>query len=278
MGSGAIIARLGKGISLSEAPIGTFSPTPLQSAIIKFARTAGLGNGAVRNYGAIAVTKIRPAPVDFDYYGLTLRLYPTLYPSARHMLFTPVWSEYHERAFILRHLPKNGNFVDVGANAGLFLFAIAALRRDCKVLAFEPMDDYASILNFNIRANKLDNVIVEPVALSDADGEVMIDRATKSILSGRGVTTVKSARLQSVLAKHGLGRIDVLKIDVEGVEDRVLMPFFRATQPSVWPRAVVMEICFREHWQEDCLAYMLANGYSQVFRHGLNVGLVRPSG
>ena len=52
---------------------------------------------------------------------------------------------------------------------------------------------------------------------------------------GRGVV-VRCRPLLAVVTEAGLAGIDALKIDVEGFEDKVLVPFFRDAPPSLWPR------------------------------------------
>jgi FkbM family methyltransferase len=274
MSSSKTLLRLSEGIVVTDEPMGRYAPTTAQTAIIRIARAAGISNGAIRNYGGIAVTKLRASPVDFDYHGLRLRFYPTLFSSARHMLFTPGGSERGERDFIFAHLPKDGVFVDAGANAGFFLFAVAAKRPNCKILAFEAIAGFAAMLNFNIRSNNLSNVMLETVALSDEDGEVSFNLDTQSTAYGQNTITVPARRLEGVLAERGLDHVDVLKIDVEGSEDRVLLPFFRSADRALWPKAVLIEDCFTNHWREDCIAVMKQLGYRERFRGKLNVGLV----
>jgi FkbM family methyltransferase len=278
MRSSKILRDLARGIDFVDQPMGRYAPTAAQRAIIATTRACNVSNGALRNYGAIAVTKLRAAPVDVDYHGLTLRMYPTFCASARHMLFTPQASERGERDFILKYLPDDGVFVDAGANAGFFLFAVAAKRPSGVTLAFEPIAAFAEMLAFNIKANRLTQVTLETLALSDHDGEVAFNLDTQSTAYGENTIVVPARRLDSALAARGLDRVDVLKIDVEGSEDRVLLPFFRSAERSLWPRAVLIEDCFQNHWKEDCVAFMKGVGYREAFRGKLNVGLVRPEG
>ena len=58
-----------------------------------------------------------------------------------------------------------------------------------------------------------------------------------------------------------LPRIDALKIDVEGYEDRVLMPFFARASRELWPRRVFMEHRHQHLWQQNLIKHMKANGY-----------------
>jgi hypothetical protein len=52
-----------------------------------------------------------------------------------------------------------------------------------------------------------------------------------------------------------------LKIDVEGYEDRVLLPFVAAAPRSMWPRRILMETHWRSRWEQDCLEGLREAGY-----------------
>ena len=75
----------------------------------------------------------------------------------------------------------------------------------------------------------------------------------------------------------GVARVDALKIDIEGFEDRALIPFFKEAPQSLWPRAVVIEHLSREEWKQDCVADMLARGYVETGKTRSNTLLVRSS-
>jgi hypothetical protein len=86
---------------------------------------------------------------------------------------------------------------------------------------------------------------------------------------------VPSLRLQRILAEAGVHRLDALKIDVEGFEDRVLTGFLREASASLWPRAVVIEHLSRDEWQADCIADMISRGYAETGRTRSNTLLVK---
>lgn len=72
-----------------------------------------------------------------------------------------------------------------------------------------------------------------------------------------------------------MSRVDALKIDVEGFEDRVLTGFFREAPRSLWPQAVVIEHLSKNEWLEDCIADMRARGYVETGRTRSNTLLAR---
>ncbi len=233
-------------------------PTPAQKAVIEFSRRLGCGNGAVRKYGAKLLGRLREGPIDYDYHGLTLRLDPTLCGSVRVMLMTPDWHDCQERAFVEQHLPPKGVFFDIGANAGFYTFFAAARRPHARVIAFEPVPGLAHALKRNVAANHLRNVKVEDVALSDVDGRGMVEGEMRPTM-----TLLQAAK------SHGVSCIDCLKIDIEGMEDQVLLAFFREAPKSLWPRAIVGEHIFTPQWRDKCLEL----GYREQWQSRFNSAL-----
>jgi len=57
--------------------------------------------------------------------------------------------------------------------------------------------------------------------------------------------------------------VDALKIDVEGLEDVILAPFFRDAPPRLWPRFVIIEDS-RPSWKVDLMSVMQGCGYELV--------------
>ena len=71
-----------------------------------------------------------------------------------------------------RYLKPDGIFVDCGANIGLFtLLAACSVGTNGKVHAFEPNPQMYSALMHNIELNKLANVVINQLGLSDVSLE-----------------------------------------------------------------------------------------------------------
>ncbi len=66
---------------------------------------------------------------------------------------------------------------------------------------------------------------------------------------------------------------NVIKIDIEGMEDRALFPYFKAIAPECYPKLIVMEDGINVQWERDILSWLLANGYKSVERSRGNVML-----
>jgi len=133
--------------------------------------------------------------------------------------------------------------VDVGANIGSFS-ACAALRTRGPIVAVEPFPSNAEYLRRNVAANGFGVRVVE-AALCDFDGEVELletasgttHRMRESGDAASGIR-VRALTLASVMQEQSLEHIDLLKLDCEGAEGRIL-PAALEVLPRV--RQVTME-------------------------------------
>ncbi len=121
---------------------------------------------------------------------------------------------FYEHAFLdyIRSLQIRGVYVDIGSCIGTHALFFALMCPSTKVYAFEPRAHLFERVVTNARLNPAgDKITAYPWALSDEPGEV-----TVTLDGGEHVLTCR--RLDDVV----LGRIDVVKIDVEGMEPRVI--------------------------------------------------------
>ncbi|MBI3446804.1 MAG: FkbM family methyltransferase [Magnetospirillum sp.] len=119
---------------------------------------------------------------------------------------------------------RGGVFVDIGANMGnhtVFLAGLAQMRG----YAFEPDPQVFACLERNIVVNGLsDKVMPFALALGDHEGTARLvhkecgNSGATQFAAGPGTTRLQ--RLDTVLA--GIDRLDVVKIDVEGMEREVI--------------------------------------------------------
>ncbi len=128
--------------------------------------------------------------------------------------------------------------LDVGANVGLYTVIMArAVGPTGHVWSFEPAPATAGLLRANVGLNRLRNVTVAAVAAGDSEGEAELlefpdgmdvyNSVGAGVRPAERVSAVRSVRVPAVTldgyaAREGIRRIDVLKVDVEGAEERVL--------------------------------------------------------
>jgi FkbM family methyltransferase len=139
------------------------------------------------------------------------------------------WAETH---FVRNSLQAGHTFVDVGANIGWHtLIAASRVSPNGRVFAFEPVSSTFSELQSNIDLNRLTNVELYQIGLSDSSGSVDIfankenDSGGNSMFGTADYTrleTIQTRRGDEVLMSRGVEQIDLLKVDVEGAEMYVL--------------------------------------------------------
>jgi FkbM family methyltransferase len=277
------VARLTPDNDPSPAPFGALAPNAAQAAVISLARSTRLKRGAFRPMLSRLVNLLRTGPVDIEYQGASFRFYHQASATERGALFNPEYN-LEELDFLRRHTPAAGVFVDVGANVGTYAMVMARhVGANGKVIAIEPHPITFARLSFNNAASSFTQVNLVAAAAGPADGELMIETdgdnlGASHIVAGeaaRDAIRVPSWRLQRILDEAGVSKVDALKIDVEGFEDRVLTSFFKEARQALWPRAVVIEHLSRDEWQEDCIADMLARGYAEAGKTRSNTLLLR---
>jgi FkbM family methyltransferase len=137
--------------------------------------------------------------------------------------------EWHVSDVLKAALRPGSTFVDVGANVGFHTFQAATIVGPSgSVVAFEPSSENCRLLQLSKLENNADNVVVMPLALDRTPGvryltahlgtnAGLIPDARDDLLAGRG-TPVYASTLDDVAPP----KVDVLKVDVEGAEFRVL--------------------------------------------------------
>jgi FkbM family methyltransferase len=174
-------------------------------------------------------------PFVFEWYGgLRLNLY--LGNDLSRQLFIAGCTEPNELAFLDGLLVPGMVFIDAGANDGLFtMFASQRIGQEGKVWAFEPSEREFARLEQNLTLNQLQNVRPFRVALAERDGEEDLAVAgyehegqnTLGVFVYEGVKLARTERvtirkLDELVREEKLSKVDVMKLDVEGAEHRVL--------------------------------------------------------
>jgi FkbM family methyltransferase len=264
-------------------PFGAFAPTRAQAAIISLAQRSKLKRGAFRPMLSRLVNLLRAGPVDVRYQGASFRFYHQTSATERGALFNPDYN-LEELDFLRAHTPPGGVFVDLGANVGTYAMVLARqVGAAGTVIAVEPHPVTHARLAFNRAASGFAQVKLVAAAAGPSDGELMIETdgenlGASHIVSGKPAghaIRVPSLRLERILGEAGVTHVDALKIDVEGFEDRVLTGFFEQAPQSLWPGAVVIEHLSRDEWERDCIADMVARGYTEIGRNRSNTLLLR---
>lgn len=144
--------------------------------------------------------------------------------------FSALRQEFHHKIGLL----SGEVAIDVGANIGSYTLRLA--KKFTSVIAFEPNHANSYVLELNIATNKLDNIRVEEVALSDRNETAPL------YIRGGGATSLDPSHYGLKCDKVKLVRtmklddfprisrkVDFLKIDAEGHE----LPILRGARRTI---------------------------------------------
>lgn len=149
-----------------------------------------------------------------------------------------------------------------------------------RVLAIEA-DPYSSNkLGCTIKENKIDNLKVIQVGLSDRMETMMLrlqlngNRGGSTFMdigcTNDNTVSVQCMPLLDVLNAAGIERVHIAKLDLEGFEFRVLSVFFQTADPSLWPKHLIVERNRNIMAGCDVNDLIAERGYKLKFQHGDN--------
>lgn len=186
-----------------------------------------------------------------DVLGFAMRLDPQECVDAG-LWFAPHLYDRSEMGFLLQQFPKQGVLLDVGANIGFWSLRFACAFPQSRICAIEANPTTFQVLNENIQINGFRNVIPINAGVSDEVGQLPLycndtgNRGGDSFALGAAERNrsvmVPVKPLAAILADAGLESVDVMKIDIEGFEERVLTRFFSEAPRSLWPHIICAEI------------------------------------
>lgn len=228
-----------------------------------------------------------PLPLDVAVGPVRMRCHLRDNNSEKKFVFMPWRFDAPERQWLTDVLPRDGVFVDIGANVGIYSLAAAThLGARGRILALEPNPPAFERLRFNLaatRAGQADWPVVHTLRLGVGDvagefdlhldpanlgGSSIAPQAGGALDSG-AVQRIHCQPLLAILAVQRVSHIDVLKIDIEGAEDLALMPFLASAPDSLLPRHLIIENS--EHlWRQDLVGALRGRGYTPQLRTRMN--------
>lgn len=153
-----------------------------------------------------------------------------------HQFWMPLGLYEKETTHWLMNTIKPGNvFFDVGSNAGYFsLLGSKCVGEAGKVISFEPIASNCNTIEGHLVANKVSNVVVETLAVSNETGKCSFHIENNNANSHmetiplkhqkpnlKSTIEVGSISLDDYITSQGVVP-DVIKVDVEGAEKLVL--------------------------------------------------------
>jgi FkbM family methyltransferase len=144
------------------------------------------------------------------------------------VFFFGVW-EPSITHYMRGQLKANSIAVDIGANVGYYsLIMSSAVGDGGTVYAVEPSPPLRVRLQENLALNEVHNVVVVPFGISDRTERRAFYPETHTRNTGEShfgepsQDGLELRRLQDVISEEDLGRVSLIKVDVEGMEAIVL--------------------------------------------------------
>ena len=147
----------------------------------------------------------------------------------------------HERGEVkfLESIVKEGmNVIDIGANIGITTVAVAKRIGGGKLYSFEPVPEYFDTLRKNLSSNRLENVRVYELAVTDQVGRLNFYQKglSSGIIFEEGAKKFEASTttVDRFLNEEKIERIDLINMDCEGSELLVL----RGAKETLWENKV----------------------------------------
>lgn len=185
------------------------------------------------------------------------------------------WTKEPETLEWIKTFKRDGVFLDVGANIGVYSLYAASLYRKMKIYAVEPLKVNFNSLKKNITINQFDHVLPLNLAISDQEGElpfhIIVDTPGSSgsqlnepvAESGKSFEPLREEKIHCTtvdrLSKKFGVAFDYLKIDIDGQEWQVLKGAEQSLKGSI--KSVLVELNPKAVPIDDVHAWMRERGF-----------------
>lgn len=135
--------------------------------------------------------------------------------------------ESHIRDRMLKYVKPGSVVLDIGAHIGTHTLSLAQAvgeQEGGRVIAFEPQPKIFRELFWNMQLNNVKNVEFYPVAVGDHLGQIELSPFAESNEGGTGLRGGTGQFVPLItIDSLKLDNVSLMKIDVEGLEDQVLI-------------------------------------------------------
>ncbi len=257
------------GAKHEAAPFGRFTPNAVQRMLIAIGKKSVLKRGVFRGSYTGLILALSKGPLDILFRGCAYRIWGENNLIEYGLLLNPDYN-HMDLDFLLQDAPLSANFVDMGSNIGLYSQPMAKAGYKGKTISIDANPLMAARLMFNATASGLKNLTMVSAAVSDTDGQgsLVIRKDDVAIVavdeSADGKIPIRT--LKAVLDEHEVTEIHGLKIDIEGHEDKALVPFLMNAPKTRLPKKIVIEHPTPDADYPGCAQAFLKLNYKLVGR------------
>ena len=264
---------------------GFYAPKGLTKVVYEIVRL-GTGLGVLKRFYSWLLNLINNEnPIDIKYHNIRFRLYPHNNAMESKMIVSARFREAKELEVISKYLKNGGIFLDIGANIGYYSLMAAKLGAS-KILGIEPnplvLDRFKENIRFNEYKKKIKTYQVGIGEKIESRELYLskVDLGSSSVLAQKNSLDkiiIEMLPLELFLKREGIARVDVIKIDIEGFEDKALFPYFKTLDKKHYPSLILMEDSSQNKWDDNILEWLLANGYNILGRTRGNIIISKES-
>ncbi len=205
------------------------------------------------------------------YRGLQWTCHPKDNSVERSLWLKQATEEEAEVDWLIGRLQPGQVLCDIGANCGVYALTTRAASK-ARVVAIEPNPTMRQRLAANMALNGLDGISVVAAAVGDQPGRLKLamgsrwDFGQASLIARPNSAgfEVEVRPLADILRDQGLTRVDAIKIDVEGFEDKALAGYLRDVADADLPSSLLIEHLHSKIWATDLKALALSRGSQKL--------------
>jgi len=230
---------------------------------------------AYKRFIDFKINKIRTLPRKkpgyFSFFGYTVNYVDSL------GFFHQYKDIFKDKIYHFTSVSRTPNIIDAGGCIGMSTLYFKLLYPESKITVFEPDPDIFKVLSNNISRNKLTKINLINAALGKQTGIIDFypdnsDGGSLYALDNRPAVPVPVTKLSDYINEP----IDLLKIDIEGMEGEV----FEEIEHKLY---LVREIVFEYHDFYNLpqklgtiLSILERNGFSYLVADATNMGIQTP--
>tara|TARA_A200000159_G_C7284761_1_gene323054 strand:- start:338 stop:1162 length:825 start_codon:yes stop_codon:yes gene_type:complete len=206
--------------------------------------------------------------IDTELFNTKLRLYTKGNVSEKRALFSPQIFEEYERNFIASRCDDNSIFIDIGSNIGLYSFSVGAVYknfRNTRIYSIEPHPYLFQRLEYNASQNVDIPIYPREIALMNKSGSFKLETHDDNLGQGKisesGQYTVVAKSLIDFIHDEKIKNIAAMKIDVEGNEESIIIPFLDCAEKQLLPLIIIIEKN-DDSWKTNLISKLKQKGYT----------------
>ena len=223
---------------------GIFTPNYIQKILILIGKKSFLKRGLFRTFYSKIILSLKKRPLDVYFRKCAYRITGENNLIEYGILLDPKYN-FSDLEFLLKGAKNNSNFVDIGSNIGLYSQPLAFNSPGGLTVSIDANPNMISKLKFNINATKIQNIKVISTAVSDIQGKgslkIRKDDVAIVALDEDVKSSIKIDTLENIIKGAKINSIFGLKIDIEGHEDKALVPFLLNSPKNLLPKKIVIE-------------------------------------